>query len=238
MPDASPPHRLPLVLLLLLNAGIFIAMMTLGGDVAFVIAMIWAECLVIGLYAIPKTLIVAASGDARKRARRAVAGAVLSIVSLGALVAVVVLLNEGTQMMAREVSAGSQYYGVLVPDMFEPAPWQAWMLIGAMAVSHGSSFVLNFLGRREYETMTLFDPWKWAFVRMIALILAIALGMVLLAGIAKLFRGHVADPDRWWLTVGLGLLLLILRLAADVSSHLLEHGQRLLSRWRLLLRQM
>ena len=53
----------------------------------------------------------------------------LSIVSLGALVAVVVLLNEGTQMMAREVSAGSQYYGVLVPTapvpfvLFEtPAP--------------------------------------------------------------------------------------------------------------------
>lgn len=232
------PHRLPLILLLLLNAAMFSTMIALGGDVAFVVAMIWAECLVIGIYAIPKTLIVAARTQPTQRAAAVVGAILVSVIGLGVLTAAVVLLNEGTQMMARKVSGGSHYYGVLVPGMFDPAPWQSWALIGAMAVSHGASFALNFLGRREYAGMQLIAPWKWAYVRMGCLILAIALGIAVAGGIAALLRDHVPDPDGFWVAVGFGFLLLLLRIVADVGSHLLEHGQTLLSKWRLILRQM
>lgn len=85
----------------------------------------------------------------------------------------------------------------------------AWGALG-LAISHGSSFVVNYLGRREYLRVSpgrqMFAPYG----RLVILHLAILLG-----AFVSLVIGS---------PVGALVVLVILKMIVDLTLHLREHG--------------
>jgi hypothetical protein len=86
----------------------------------------------------------------------------------------------------------------------------AWGGVG-LAISHGASFVLNFLGRREYlrvgPATQMFAPYR----RLMTLHLTIILGAM-----ASLWLGS---------PVGAVVVLVVLKTAIDLTLHRREHGR-------------
>jgi hypothetical protein len=84
--------------------------------------------------------------------------------------------------------------------------------VGALALSHGASFVRNFLVRREYTRMSLFSLVFWPYVRMSLVAAVLALGLVL----ARMFSGLAG-------ATAFAAVMVLAKLAADVVTHTLEH---------------
>jgi len=95
--------------------------------------------------------------------------------------------------------------GVRGPDMSAVA----WGALG-LAISHGASFVVNYLGRREYLRVSpgrqMFAPYG----RLVILHLAIILGAFISITIGS--------------PIGALIVLVILKTIVDLTLHLREHG--------------
>jgi hypothetical protein len=90
------------------------------------------------------------------------------------------------------------------------------LVVAAMLfVSHGVSFAVNFIGRREYQQtnalVLLFKP----YLRMLLVLLVLAAG----------FSAASVMPELYEAT-GFAIGVLLVKLLADVASHLLEHRAR------------
>jgi uncharacterized protein DUF6498 len=83
-----------------------------------------------------------------------------------------------------------------------------WGAIG-LTISHGVSFVVNFLGRAEYRKVTPAEQMGHPYARVVILHLAILLG-----GILSLTIGS---------PIGALLVLVVLKTAIDVALHRREH---------------
>jgi hypothetical protein len=83
-----------------------------------------------------------------------------------------------------------------------------WGGIG-LAISHGASFLLNFLGRREYLTVSAPAQAMAPYARVVALHLAIILGTLL-----SLTLGS---------PIGSLVILVLLKTAIDLALHAREH---------------
>ena len=85
----------------------------------------------------------------------------------------------------------------------------AWGALG-LAISHGASFVVNYLGRREYLRVSpgrqMFAPYG----RLVILHLAIILGAFVSLTIGS--------------PIGALIVLVILKTIVDLTLHLREHG--------------
>ncbi len=79
-----------------------------------------------------------------------------------------------------------------------------------LAISHGASFVINFLGRREYLRVTTARQMFAPYGRLVILHVTIIVGAM-----ASLFLGT---------PVGAIVVLVILKTALDLTLHLKEHG--------------
>jgi len=79
-----------------------------------------------------------------------------------------------------------------------------------LAISHGASFVINFLGRREYERVTTASQMFAPYGRLVILHMTIIVG-----AIASLFLGT---------PIAAIVVLVILKTALDLTLHLKEHG--------------
>ncbi|MBA2381217.1 MAG: hypothetical protein H0V73_03820 [Chloroflexi bacterium] len=79
-----------------------------------------------------------------------------------------------------------------------------------LAISHGASFVVNYLGRREYLKVTparqMFAPYSRLVVLHLTILFGAFLGIVL------------GSP------VGLLIVLVLLKIALDLGLHIREHG--------------
>lgn len=84
-----------------------------------------------------------------------------------------------------------------------------WGIIGAMIVSHGSSFVQNYIGRGEYTIATPAKLMSEPYGRVVVLHVTILVGSILVASLGEPFYGL--------------LLLIGLKTAVDLWAHLREH---------------
>ena len=95
--------------------------------------------------------------------------------------------------------------GVRWPDMTAVA----WGALG-LAISHGASFVMNYLGRREYLRVSpgrqMFAPYGRLVILHLAIILGAFVSLV------------IGSP------VGALVVLVILKTVVDLALHLREHG--------------
>ena len=79
-----------------------------------------------------------------------------------------------------------------------------------LAISHGASFVINFLGRHEYRKVTPQEQAMAPYTRLVILHLAIVFG-----GIVSL---SIGSP------VGAVIVLVLLKTVVDLRLHLREHA--------------
>jgi hypothetical protein len=100
-------------------------------------------------------------------------------------------------------------YFIVEPALLGPR-WDlvAWGAVG-LAISHGASFVLNYIGRGEYRTATVGMLMFAPYVRLVALHLTIILG-----GILSISMGS---------PVGSLIVLIVIKIAIDLALHVREH---------------
>jgi hypothetical protein len=98
----------------------------------------------------------------------------------------------------------------VVRQVLDYAPPQWLFAFVALVISHGISFVMNFLLAGERETLTLRDLMGAPYGRIVVLHVAIILG-----GFAVMALG---EP------VALLVVLVLLKLGLDIKLHLREHG--------------
>ncbi len=169
-------------------------------DVFALLFLFWCENVVIGLFGIARTAVF--SGRLHKMA--------------GIFLSVFFLFHYGGFMTAHLMLLLSFFGGS--PDSFEtlPAVIDGWTLLAicALFVSHGWSFVENFLGNREYEMLNAVGAMAMPYKRMMVTHVALIAG-----GFFLMWRG---EP-----LFGL-LLLLAMKIALDVIFHRREHRSALL----------
>lgn len=103
-------------------------------------------------------------------------------------------------------------HGVFIFELFGPVKLgAATVLIGilALSVSHGGSFLLNFIGRKEYERVTLDQQMVAPYRR----IMVMHVTIILCAFLLSLFGAP-------FITL---MILVLLKIAIDVIAHVREH---------------
>ena len=190
--------------LALLAANVFpiVGVVALGWDVFLLLALFWAENLVIGFYTALKMLLVANSS---RSARWGAAAFFCAHYGLFTLV-------HGVFVFA---VFGGQFFGDSSAEAV--STWQrltgsemGWGGL-ALLVSHGVSFFFNYVGAREYRRSRLADVMQEPYGRVVLLHLTIIFGgfLVMLLG----------SP-----VVGL-LLLVVLKTVMDLRSHVQQHDK-------------
>jgi hypothetical protein len=98
---------------------------------------------------------------------------------------------------------GAELYAIFIP---------IWTSIAALFISHGVSFFANFIGQREYDGTTVKALMSAPYNRVIVMHLTLLLGgwIVLLIGMPAGALG----------------VLLLLKTAADLRAHRMEHSRR------------
>jgi hypothetical protein len=100
---------------------------------------------------------------------------------------------------------------VLMAQAFKAVAGGLPFVVVALVVSHGISFVVNFIGRREYDRTNILLLVFWPYARM-ALIVAV----MIIAGVAAALT-PVGRTTLFAVTV------VSLKLLADLASHAFEH---------------
>lgn len=204
-----------LVALVLSNLVPLVGVVFFGWEVQWVLVVYWIESAVVGVLNIFK--IALAEGQPGGRVRRTRDGRPLPQTK-GRLIPFFVLhyggfwLGHGLfVLLFFPAIVSGQSGGVFLPDVSGlPVAGMVLAAIG-LAISHLASFWLNFLGRREYLTISPDAQMLAPYGRVFVLHLTIVFG-----GIAVATLGS---------PLALVLLLVGLKTALDLGFHLLEHGR-------------
>jgi hypothetical protein len=200
-PTETTPRPLPLASMLALIAANLVPLIgvLLGGwKLAEVMVLFWAESAVIGFYTLLKMAVVG---------KWLVAFSGLFFVGhFGGFMAVHFLFIY--EMFVRGINARGPGPGAIeaLSHLFTPL----WPALLALFVSHGISFVLNFLARREYQRTT------------VSRLMAAPYGRIVMMQFTLIFGGWVV----MWLKNPLPalVLLIVLKVAADLRAHFGERG--------------
>jgi hypothetical protein len=196
----------------------------LGWDAAMILLLYWSENLVIGAFNVLKMILV------QPRSRVGWAGKLFMVpffcVHFGGFCAVhglflLLLLGLGGEDAMTPTSAGTAWPGPLifvqllvgvVAHAWNVRPeGSTWPLL-ALAAGHGISFVQNYLGKLEYETLNLERLMGAPYGRIAVLQVAI------LAGAAPILALHSPVP--------MLCALVVLKIVMDVKLHARSHRSR------------
>lgn len=188
-------RRLSLGLLVLVNMLPIPGILVLDWDLFSILFFYWLESGVVGFYNIARMAMVRpVFGSHGSNRGNRLAGILFFMIHYSAFMA---------------------GHGVFIFGLFGPVEVDAvTVLIGvlALSVSHGGSFLLNFVGHREYEKVTLDQQMVAPYRRIVVMHIAI----ILCAFLLSLF-------DAPLITL---MILVVLKIAIDGFSHMREH-QRL-----------
>lgn len=196
--------RVSLVLLVAANLLPLVGVFLWDWDVFFLLLLFWCENVVIGLFGIAR-LIVAANNDT---IREGLFLPLFFVVHYGGFMFGHFMVLFGMYSSNVEElgnSAQPADYYRLVLENFN------WIAVAAIFVSHGWSFVENYMGRSEHERLSPMQamglPYKRMFITHVALILG---------GFFLIERGQ---------PLGGLVILILLKIGLDVTFHRREHRQ-------------
>jgi hypothetical protein len=209
-PAASPPAELPaakappaltsLSGLTLLGANLIplAGVLLFRWDLATVLVLFWAESAVIGFYTVLKMAIVGKWP--------AIFATPFFIGHYGGFMTmhflfIYLFFVRGVNAVGRESGVRDALLRIFVP---------LWITLMAMFISHGVSFVSNFLGRREYEGSTIASLMTAPYNRIMVMQLTLIFG----GWIILLLKSPV----------GALVLLIVLKTALDFTAHRKEHA--------------
>ncbi len=167
-------------------------------DLGQLLLLFWAESAVIGFYNLLKLIVVAKWGALF--IGPFFAGHYGGFMA-GHLLFIYVLFIKGA-----EGGVSGEPVTTTLRSLFAPL----WVALLAMFISHGLSFFLNFIGRKEYRTANV--------------------GTLMAAPYGRIVMMHVTIIAGGWIIMMLGsplpalALLVVLKTAADFRAHRKEHG--------------
>jgi hypothetical protein len=192
--------------LFLLAANIlpFVGVLAWGWEVFPILVLFWMENVVVGVFNVLKML-AATSGNSRGRANKA-AMIPFFCVHYGMFTAV-----HGVFIFA--VFGGNFFSdapGANSSSVFDTIR-NSQLLWGTLAllVSHGASFIVNYLGKGEYKRTSLNELMMQPYGRVIVLHLTIIFGGFLLTIIGSPVAGLI--------------VLIVIKLGIDLFAHLAQH---------------
>ena len=197
--------RISLALLVAANLLPLLGVLLWDWDVFFLLLLFWCENVIIGLFGI---------------ARMVVSSTTKSIFE-GLFLPVFFLVHYGGFMFGHFMVLFGMYSGSLEDSgiAVEPADYfqmlienLSWVALVALFVSHGWSFVENFMGNREHEKLTPQQAMALPYRRMFITHVALILGGFFLIETGQPLAGLV--------------LLILMKIGMDVTFHRREH-QRL-----------
>jgi hypothetical protein len=196
--------RWSIILLIVANllplAGVFLW----DWDVFFLLLIFWCENVIIGLFGIAR-LIVAANNDTLRE---------------GLFLPLFFLVHYGGFMFGHFMVLFGMYSSQIdeLGTRAQPADYYRlvlehlnWVAVVALFISHGWSFVENFMGRSEHERLSPMKAMALPYKRMVITHVALILGGFFLIRSGQPLGGLV--------------VLVLLKIALDVTFHRREHKQ-------------
>jgi Family of unknown function (DUF6498) len=212
----------------LIVANLFVALQTLRQEWGYyeTLLIYWTEVVILGAYNVLRLMVVGVFGaeplaawvakwvDLGSRFNRFIYTAVgvgFFVVKFGAFalgVGVFVLVLPAMLRLDGEGGGGSVHRAVMAAG---PGVLSA---TAVLCLSHGVSFVRNFLLGREYDRLSVGSLVFWPYARMSLV------GVVLLLGIACARLLPALSQE-----TAFAVVMVLLKLLADAASHILEHGR-------------
>jgi len=196
--------RWSLILLVAANllplAGVFLW----DWDVFFLLLLFWCENVIIGLFGIAR-LVVAASNDTLRE---------------GLFLPLFFLVHYGGFMFGHFMVLFGMYSGHAeeLGSLAQPVDYYRlvldnlnWVAVVALFISHGWSFIENYMGRNEHERLSAMQAMGLPYKRMMITHVALIAG--------GFFLIESGQP------VGGLVILLLLKIALDITFHRREHKQ-------------
>jgi hypothetical protein len=178
----------PTLFLIAANAVPISGIFLVGWDLFSVLFYYWLESLVVGIYNIPKMLMAHKNPTEHK-----LSGIIFFVIHYSGFMA---------------------GHGFFLYALFSPIRLLLSTVIlgiGSLIISHGISFVFNFIGRQEYQKVSLSEQMIAPYKRILVMHLTIILCGFLLNLIS---RNEITL-----------IILVILKIIIDVKLHLKEHGK-------------
>lgn len=183
-----------------------------GWDVAIILISYWLENGIIGLINIPKIVLAAQGNSAMATATAGFFAVHYGGFWLGHGFFVFIIVGMATNGPLGFFGSGFPFGGLgggSLPSV-DRAP-QILLIALLLFLSHGISFLFNYVGRKEYLNTTPMKQMFQPYGRLIILHVTIILGAFLVVGLGQ--------------PVFLVALLVILKTAADLFFHLREHAR-------------
>jgi hypothetical protein len=205
----------------LIVANLAVAVWVLRRELGYyeLILIYWCETVIIALYNIGRLLVVFLFGepfgktiDAGSWINRLVSAAVFILLFVFMFGFFALMLGFWVAMVPAFLVLPEKTAGNAVWNALRSVGPAVWTSIGFLLVSHGVSFLLNFLLRREYKKAKLIHLLFWPVARAAAMILVIAVGLVVARVQPMLGR-----------STAFALTILLVKLAADLAAHQFEH---------------
>jgi len=197
---ARPLSRISMLALIVANLVPLFGVLFAGWKLEEVMVLFWAESAVIGIYTLLKMAVVGKWW--------APFSGLFFVGHFGGFMAIHFLFIY--EMFVRGMNARGPGPGAVeaLTNLFTPL----WPALLALFVSHGISFALNFIGRREYQRTT------------VSRLMAAPYGRIVIMQFTLLFGGWVVMLLKNPLPAL--VLLIVLKVAADLRAHYGERGVR------------
>ena len=219
----TPSHKpsLPIVSLTVANLVPLIGVIFLGWDAAAIVLLYWIENLIVGFYNIMRMMLVKV--DSRGRQLKKLFMIPFFCVHFGGFCAVhgFFLLtffkigSPGKALEAPEAWMGpliflQLLYSVVMQLWHSRPPGLEWPALG-LFISHGVSFIRNFINGQEYLTLKMNQIMTRPYKRIVLMHVAIILGGVLIM--------KLGSP------VVLLCVLIFLKIVMDIWLHVKSHSK-------------
>ena len=219
--DAYTGSRRLLSLGLLIFANLLpvLGVLLFGWDVAALMILYWSENLVIGFYTLIKMLLRSPIGG--------VFSSVFFCIHYGGFCAVhglfifTILIDPEADMIRGDawplMLVFIQMLVAVVQQVLAYAPSGLLWAFFALWLSHGISFIFNYLWGGERDQVSVGALMMAPYGRVVVLHLAVLLGAILVM--------EMGEP------IGMLLVLVLLKIGVDVAFHLREHKRLIPEKW-------
>ena len=192
---------IPLLALVAANLIPLVGVFHFGWDLRGIMLVYWAENVVVGIWAVIRMLWI--GGPA------ALGIAIFFCAHYGVFTGVHLLFVYALADAAHWGGNAAGHGGAAsIGDFFSQL---SWWTVGALFVSHGISFYLNFIRKGEWASSSVQTEMTRPYPRMMVMHIAIIAGAFVIA---------LADQPMALLAV-----LVLLKIAFDATAHVIEHRQ-------------
>lgn len=199
--------RLAIITLVAANLAPLVAVLMGSWTLFSVMFLYWAENGVVGLFNVPKMLLARPSGAGRSRG----AANKLFVVPFFLFHYGIFWFVHGVFVFVLFGEGGLRGFRMTPIGLMAQIPPGLWGALGFLFLSHGLSFVNNYIGRREYETINVEEQMMQPYTRVMILHM-----VVLVGGFVVMLLGQPL--------IAL-VLLIVLKTWFDLRAHLREHGR-------------